>query len=155
MGKRSTFTGYIRAQGKEQSKNRDAVSPAVVPVVLAITGLDATLASAGELTGKFLPKGAIPLRVDVNGGGTGGTSPLLDVGIELSTPDDDGLVNGVAVDGDSSTALGATEAGVLLGTELAETAEVTISDGGGTNATGGTFDLFITYTFADDGKVQD
>lgn len=155
MGKRNTFTGYVRAQGKPQGRTRDAVTPGVLPAVLAITGIDATLAGAGILTGKFLPKGAIPLRVDVNGGGTGGTTPLLDVGLELATPNDDGLVDGVAVDGDSSNALGTTEAGVLIGTELTETAEVTVSDGGGTNATGGTFDLFITYTFADDGTVND
>jgi hypothetical protein len=123
--------------------------------VLAITGLDAGLAGAGLLTGKFMPKNAIPLRVDINGAGTGGTTPLLDVGLELSTPDDDGLVDGAAVDSDSSVALGATTDGVLIGTVLAEAAEITVSDGGGTNATGGTFDLFIWYTFSDDGKVND
>jgi hypothetical protein len=157
MGKRSTIWGYWRAAGATEASSSSLTgpTPAPVPVVLAITGLDATLAGAGLLTGKYMPLGAIPLRVDVNAGGTGGTTPLLDVGLELSTPDDDGLVNGVAVDaagGDSSTALGSTEAGVLLGTVLTETAEVTISDGGGTNATGGTFDLFITYSFDDDGS---
>jgi hypothetical protein len=157
MGKRSTVKGYWRAHGGTEASVSKSTGPsvAVVPVVLAITGLDATLAGAGLLTGKFMPAGAIPLRVDVNGGGTGGTTPLLDVGLELSTPDDDGLVNGAAVDGDSSNALGTTEAGVLIGTAITEDAEVTISDGGGTNATGGTFDLFITYTFDDDGKVND
>jgi hypothetical protein len=107
------------------------------------------------LTGKFMPIGAIILRVDVVGGGTGGTTPLLDVGLELVTPADDGIVNGVAVDSDSATGMGATEAGVWFGTPLAELAEVTVSDGGGTNATGGTFDVYITYTFDDDGKVND
>jgi hypothetical protein len=100
----------------------------------------------------------VPLRVDVLAEGTGGTTPLLDVGLELLTPDDDGLVDGAAVDaagGSSSNDLSSTEGGVLLGTVLAEQAEVTVSDGGGTNATGGTFDLFITYTFDDDGKVND
>lgn len=148
MGKRSTTKGYWRQIGSQDSR----VSIGVVPNVLVITGISALLASAGQLTGKFLPKGAIPLRVDINGAGTGGTSPLVDVGLELSTPDDDGLVDGAAVDGDSSVALGSSTDGLLIGTELAETAEVTVSDGGGTNATGGTFDLFIWYTFADDGK---
>lgn len=151
MGKRSTTSGYWRAHGDHTR----AAAPAVVPVVLTITDLDATLAGAGILTGKTMPKDAIPLRVDVNGGGTGGTAPLLDIGLELGTPDDDGLVNGVAVDGDSSSALGDATAGVLIGTALTEAAEVTVSDGGGTNATGGTFDLFIWYTFSDDGKVND
>lgn len=157
MGKRSTVKGYWRAHGttESQASKLTGPSPAVVPVVLALTGLDATLAGAGLLTGKYMPLGAIPLQVDINGGGTGGTTPLVDVGLELGTPVDDGLVNGVAVDGDSSTVLGATEAGSLLGTVIAENAEVTISDGGGTNATGGTFDVFITYTFDDDGKRND
>lgn len=158
MGKRSTVKGYWRAHGGTEAttSKSNGPSPAVVPVVMAIFGLDATLAAAGILTGKFMPLGAIPLRVDVNAGGTGGTAPLLDVGLELSTPDDDGLVNGAAVDaagGDSSNALGTTEAGVLMGTIIAEDAEITVSDGGGTNATGGTFDLFITYTFDDDGSL--
>jgi hypothetical protein len=151
MGKRSTTSGYWRSHGDHTR----TATPAVCPVVLAITGLDAGLAGAGLLTGKFMPKNAIPLRVDINGAGTGGTTPLLDVGLELSTPDDDGLVDGAAVDSDSSVALGATTDGVLIGTVLAEAAEITVSDGGGTNATGGTFDLFIWYTFSDDGKVND
>lgn len=154
MGKRSTVKGYWRAHGGNESSASKSTgpSPAVVPVVLALTGLDATLAGAGLLTGKFMPAGAIPLRVDINGGGTGGTAPLVDVGLELSTPDDDGLVNGAAVDGDSSSALGDATAGILIGTIVTEDAEVTISDGGGTNATGGTFDVFIHYTFDDDGS---
>lgn len=152
MGKRSTTSGYWRAHGDHTR----TASPAVLPVVLAVTGVDATLAGAGLLTGKFMPIGAIPLRVEVVGGGTGGTTPLLDVGLELATPDDDGLADGVAADGDSSTGIGAgATAGVLLGTTLTEAAEVTVSDGGGTNATGGTIDIFIHYTFSDDGKVND
>lgn len=150
MGKRTTTAGYWRQHGDVTRTS----TPAPVPCVLAITGIDATLDGAGLSTGKYLPVGAIPLRVDINGGGTGGSSPLVDVGLELDTPNDDGLVDGAAVDGDSSNALGGSEAGVLIGTELTEAAEVTVSDGGGTNATGGTFDLFITYTFADDGVKQ-
>jgi hypothetical protein len=157
MGKRSTISGYWRARGATSATSSSSTGPsaAVVPVCLAITGVNATLAGAGLLTGKFMPKDAIPLRVDIHGNGTGGSSPLLDVGLELSTPDDDGLVDGAAVDADSSVALGSTTDGVLIGTVLTETAEVTVSDGGGTNATGGTFDLFIWYTFSDDGVLND
>lgn len=152
MGKRSTTAGYWRAHGDSAR----VAAPAVVPVVLAITGVDATLAGAGLLTGKFMPIGAIPLRVDVVGGGTGGTTPLLDVGLEFATPNDVALVDGVAADGDSSTGIGGgATAGAQLGVALTERAEVTVSDGGGTNATGGTIDIFITYTFDDDGVVND
>lgn len=157
MGKRSTIKGYWRAHGANEANSSSSTgpSPAVVPVTLAITGVDATLAGAGLLTGKFMPVGAIPLRVEVVGGGTGGTAPLLDVGLELSTPDDVALADGVGTQTNSTTALGDATAGTLLGTVLAETAEVTVSDGGGTNSTGGTLDIFITYTFDDDGKVND
>ena len=151
MGKRSTTAGYWRAHGD----SKRVATAAVMPVVLAITGVDATLAAAGILTGKFMPIGAVPLKVDVVGGGTGGTAPLLDVGLELDTPVDDGLVNGVAADGNSSTVLGATEAGANLGAAMTEAAEVTVSDGGGTNATGGTIDIYVHYTFVDDGVVND
>ena len=151
MGKRSTTTGYWRAHGD----SKRVATAAVMPVVLGITGIDATLATTGILTGKFMPVGAIPLRVDVVGNGTGGTGPLLDVGLNLATPDNDGLLVGADPEANSSSGLGATEAGVLMGVALTETAEVTVSDGGGVNSTGGTFDLFIYYTFVDDGVAND
>lgn len=153
MGKRSTTTGYWRAHGD----TKRVATAAVVPVVLGITGVDATLAGAGILTGKFMPIGAIPLRVDVVGaGGTGGTAALLDVGLELATPDDAALVNGANVTTTNSVvALGDGTAGTLLGTALTEAAEVTVSDGGGVNNTGGTIDIFIHYTFDDDGVAND
>ena len=150
MGKRSTFEGYLRSHG---GRPRDVVPPAVVPVILRIAGLDAT-ADAGTGTGKFLPVGAIPLSVTVIGGGTGGTSPILDVGLELDTPDDDGLANGLTYDATDKADV-ITKAGVLLGTVLTEQKEITYGDDGvGTNNTGGTVDLLIEYTFDDDGVVN-
>ena len=154
MGKRSTITGYWRARGATEASSSRIPGPAaaVVPVTLAIRGVDATLAAAGILTGYFLPIGAIPLRVEVNSAATGGTNPLLDVGLELGTPDDDGLADGIDITLDVSATMG-SGGGVLLGTVLTEQAEITVSDGGGTNATGGTFDMYITYTFDDDGTL--
>jgi hypothetical protein len=154
MGKRSTVKGYWRAQGATEASSSRIPGPAVavLPVVLAIRGVDATLAAAGILTGYFLPIGAIPLKVDVFSAATGGTNPLLDVGLELGTPDDDGIVDGLDITA-SNTAIMGTGGGVLLGVPNTELAEITVSDGGGTNATGGTFDLFITYTFDDDGTL--
>ncbi|MHC4312610.1 MAG: hypothetical protein ACYSW3_09130 [Planctomycetota bacterium] len=155
MGKRSTVKGYWRAQGATEASGSRTPAPAVavVPVTLAIRGVDATLAAAGILTGYFLPIGAIPLRVEVNSAATGGTGPLLDVGLELGTPDDDGLADGIDITTDVSATMG-SGGGVLLGTVLTEQAEITVSDGGGTNATGGTFDMYITYTFDDDGTLN-
>jgi len=150
MGKRNTFEGYIRQHG---GRPRSTVAASVVPSILRIAALDATV-DAGTGTGKFLPAGAIPLRVSVIGGGTGGTAPILDVGLELLTPDDDGLANGLTYDA-TDVADVVTKAGALLGTVLAETAEITYGDDGvGTNNTGGTVDLIIEYTFDDDGVIN-
>jgi hypothetical protein len=124
-------------------------------VTVAIRGLDAT-ADAGTLTGVFLPIGAVPLHVSVLESTViaGGTSPILDIGLELDTPDDDGLVNGADYEASSTTHIGdvSTFAGVLLGTVLAEQAEITYGDDGvGTNNTSGEIDIFVTYMFDDDG----
>lgn len=152
MGKRNTFEGYIRTHG---GRPRDVVPAAVVPVTLHISGIDATLAGAGILTGYTLPVGAIVLGVDVIGGGTGGTAALLDVGLEHGTPVDNALLDGANVTGtNSNTRLGDATAGTQLGIAQTEQSEITVSDGGGVNNTGGTIDLFITYTFDDDGVVN-
>lgn len=152
MGKRSTTTGYWRAHG--DSKRVATAAP--LPAVLAITGLDGTLPATAIATGKYLPLGAIPLRVEIKAtGASGGTAPLVDIGLNLSTPDDNGLVAGAAADGDSSSALGSATDGVLIGTVLTETAQVTYGDGGGVNNTAGTLDVFIWYTFDDDGVAND
>lgn len=150
MGKRSTTAGYWRAHGDSTRVS----PPAVMPVMMQIKDLDAT-ADAGTLTGAFLPAGAIPLGVHVLGGGTGGTSPILDVGLEAAVPDDDGLANGLTYDATDMADV-VTKAGALLGIALTVATEVTYGDDGvGTNNTGGTVDLLISYTFDDDGKVND
>ena len=157
MGKRSTVVGYWRARGGTEASGSRIPGPvaAVVPVVLAIRALDAT-ADAGTLTGKFLPIGAIVLNVSVKESVTiaGGTSPILDIGLELGTPDDNGLADGLDYEASSNTQIGDTLAGVLLGTALTEQAEVTYGDDGvGTNNTSGEIDIFLTYTFDDDGSL--
>jgi len=157
MGKRSTITGYWRARGATEATSSRIPGPAaaVVPVVLAIRELSA-IADAGTLTGKFLPVGAIPLSVSVFESTTisGGTSPILDIGLELGTPDDNGLCDGLDYEANSNTQVGDSLAGVLLGAILTEQAEVTYGDDGvGTNNTAGAIDIFITYTFDDDGTL--
>jgi len=150
MGTRSTVKGYWR-QGGDSSSN--TATPSAVPSVLAVRGLDAT-ADAGTLTGKFLPRGAIPLSVSVFESTTiaGGTSPILDIGLELGTPDDDGLCNGLDYEASSNTQVGDALAGVLLGAVTTEEAELTYGDYGvGTNNTSGAIDIFVTYVMDDDG----
>jgi len=156
MGKRQTVTGYWRAQGVAENADRSVVNPSVLPCVLHAPDLAAT-ADAGTGTGLFLPVGAIPLSVSVLEKTTisGGTSPILDVGLELDTPDDDGLANGLDYEASSNTQIGDTLAGALLGIALTEIAEVNYGDDGvGTNNTAGTIDIFVFYTFADDGVIN-
>jgi hypothetical protein len=150
MGTRSTVKGFWR-QGGNSSSNTS--TPAVVPSVIVARGLDAT-ADAGTLTGKFLPIGAIPLSVavTVTSAISGGTSPILDVGLELGTPDDDGLANGLDYEADTLTQVADSLAGVLIGQVLTEEAELTYGDDGvGTNNTAGEIDIFVTYVMTDDG----
>jgi hypothetical protein len=150
MGTRSTVKGFWR-QGGNSSSNTS--TPAVVPSVIVARGLDAT-ADAGTLTGKFLPIGAIPLSVavTVTSAISGGTTPILDVGLELGTPDDDGLANGLDYEADTLTQVADALAGVLIGQVLTEEAELTYGDDGvGTNNTAGEIDIFVTYVMTDDG----
>jgi len=153
MGKRSTIKGYWRQVGSQKS----TVAIGVVPCVLVIEGLAAT-ADAGTGTGKSLPLGAIPLSVSVLETTTisGGTAPILDIGLERATPDDNGLCDGLDYEASSNTQIGDTLAGVLLGVAMTEEAEVNYGDDGvGTNNTAGVISIIITYTFDDDGKVND
>ena len=157
MGKRNTCEGYLRQHG---GRPRDAVTPGVVPSVQIARGLDATL-DAGAPTGIFLPLGAIVLKVLVEEVVTaaGGTAPILDIGFNFSgspTDDPDGLANGLVFDASTITEPGDTLGGVLLGRALAGNGEVTFGDDGvGVNNSSGTIDLYITYTFEDDGVIND
>lgn len=157
MGKRNTFEGYLRAHG---GRPRSVVSPGVLTAMLIVRGLDATV-DAGTVTGLFLPAGAIVTKVtaEESTAASGGTAPKLDIGINFigsTTDDPDGLVANVAFDASSITRLTDALAGVLLGQPLAGAGEVTYGDDGvGTNNTAGAFDLYIEYTFEDDGVVND
>ena len=157
MGIRSTITGYWRARGATNSSSSRIPGPAaaVVPVVIAIKGLDAT-ADAGTGTGQFLPIGAIPLSVSVFESTTiaGGTNPILDIGLEFGTPDDNALANGLDYEISTNTQIGDALAGVELGAVQTEMAEITYGDdGAGTNNTSGEIDIFVMYTFDDDSSL--
>ena len=146
MGTRSTVKGYWRAGGNSMS---NVATPAVLPMMLAVT-VDAAAAD-GTPTGKTLPKGAIVLGIDVVSGHTGGTTPLLNIGVAAVT---DGLLNGAAADANLSiNAATATTPGASFGVELTADSAVTAGTGGGTPGTG-TSVAYITYTMADDGVVN-
>ena len=146
MGTRSTVKGYWR-QGGNSSSN--IATPAVVPSVLAVA-VD-PVAATGTATGKTLPKGAIVLGIDVVSGHTGGTTPLLDIGLAAV---DDALLNGAAADADLSINVAtATTPGVSFGVELTADSAVTAGTGGGVVGTG-TSVAYINYVMADDGVVN-
>jgi len=156
MGTRSTVKGYWR-QGGDSGSN--VSTPAVVPSFIVAEGLSAT-ADAGTGTNKFLPIGAIPLEVWVVETTTisGGTSPILDIGLELDTPDDNGLCDGLDYEANSHTQFEDVGglAGTLLGTKMTEEAELTYGDDGvGTNNTAGVISIYVSYVMADDGKRND
>jgi hypothetical protein len=149
MGKRSTFTGYLRARGNSGSK---LPTPAVVPQVLKFTFNGALANTTG--TGKFLPKGAIIQSVDIVSAHTGGTTPAVDIGVLTATPDPDGIINGAVSTTTQRVQLAGAAAGVLVGAELAEDAEVSAGDDGTGTAGTGNITAFITYFMADDGVLN-
>lgn len=156
MGKRTTTTGYWRARGARASSSSKLTgpTPGVLPITLAVP-VDPTAAD-GTGTGKYIPLGAIVLGIAVVSGHTGGTAPLLNIGLDDGvTPDVDGLLDGAAADADLSINVAtATTPGVSFGVALTADAEVTAGTGGGTPGTG-TSIAYITYTMDDDGVIND
>ena len=157
MGDRTTHTGYLRQRGATSSSSSKLNGPSagVVPAVVHFQIPAAFGLAGGILSGKFLPKGAVVLKTDVLPLSlSGATTPALDIGLEAATPDDDGLVAQVAIVNPSTTNLGSTEAGLLTGEPLPEDAEITYSDASATQATAGTLDIWVWYTFDDDGSLN-
>lgn len=152
MGKRSTTAGYFRQQGgtNASSSRLTGPTPAVVPSILAVTVDPA--AADGTPLGKYLPKGAIVLGIEVVSGHTGGTTPLLNIGLAAVV---DGLLNGAAADANLSINVAtATVPGASFGVALAADAEISAGTGGGTPGTG-TSEAYIHYVMEDDGSKQD
>ncbi len=63
-------------------------------------------------------------------------------------------MDGIDATADASIDIGTTEAGVAMGVEQTETAEITAGTGGGTPGTG-TAECYLWYVMADDGDIQD
>ena len=134
---RSSFVGYIRQYGSTKK-----ATPAVFKAVAQFT-MDPTVASAG--IGVFLPKGAIPVGVQVvSGGATGGTDPDIDIGV---VGDADGFAADIAADTTSAEVVG----GGLFGVELLIDTEISAGVGASA-ATGGSVIASVSYIMADDGK---
>lgn len=151
MGIRSTVKGYWRQRG---SGSESVATPAPVLSSLAVT-FDGAAANT-TLTGKWLPKGAIILSVDINSGHTGGTTPAYDIGLNSGTPDPDGIVNGAVSTTTQRLLLDSAEAGAsFVGVALTADTEITAGDDGTGTAGTGNITAFIMYTYDDDGVVND
>jgi hypothetical protein len=133
---RSTTKGYWRQAGT------DGGTPAVYKAFIKLS-FDPTATVAG--TGKYLPKGAIPLGVTTLGGGTGGISPTVDV--QLAGGTTAGLANELSAD---TLDAAEVQTGADLGVAL--TADTEIQAGvGASAATGGTTTVLVSYLMEDDG----
>ena len=96
--------------------------------------------SASQIEIGTLPAGAVPIMVASYGGGTGGSSPTVDVG---TSGDDDGYANELDADG-AALANG----GALLNVQV--TADTAVyGKVGGSAATGGTTAVAIFYVMED------
>lgn len=146
MGTRSTVKGYWR-QGGNSVSNKP--TPAVLPAVIRVS-FDSAAANT-TLTGVWMPKGAIVLSIAMDGGGTGGTTPAVDIGW---TGDPDGIVNGTDPTAAGVIALGVATAGAAFVTPLTADFEVTAGDDGTGTASTGTVVATITYYMDDDGSVN-
>ena len=136
---RTSHTGYLRQYGGPGKAGTPAVFLSGIQF-----DVDPTAASAG--TGKFLPRGAIPLFVqNIRGGASGGVSPTLDIG---TTGDNDGFANELDADAATSLVVG----GALLGGELLVDTEI-FAGVGASAATGGTCLVTVWYAMADDGAA--
>lgn len=131
----STIKGYWRQQGTKSA------TPSVGLQAIKFE-FDPTAASAA--TGKFLPKGGIPLFVqNMDGGATGGSSPTVDIGTEDNS-------DGFAAELDADAVSGLTNTGDLLGTELTDDTEI-YAGVGASAGTGGTVTAIVYYIMADNG----
>ena len=148
MGKKSTFTGYLRARGNSSNSTRTGPTPAVLRMTLAVT-IDPA-ATVGTATGKFLPAGAVILHATIMSAHAGGTAPLTDVGL---TGDTDSIIDGAVATSDLEfdVVTGATS-GVAFGVATTADLEVVAGTGGGTPGTG-TAVIYITYSVTDDGAL--
>jgi hypothetical protein len=144
MGKRSTTNGYFRQRGgtNASASKLTGPTPAVMPSVLKVV-VD-PVAAAGTGTGKYIPAGARITHITVVSGHTGGTAPLLDLGLGASV---DGLLDGVVADGN-------VVADLINLVPATGAIEVVAGTGGGTPGTGTSVAL-ITDVMDDDGDVQD
>lgn len=152
MGIRSTVKGYWRQRGSG-SESRATPAPVLSHLTVTFDGAAANTTA----TGKWLPKGAVILHVDIVSAHTGGTTPAYDIGLDLSAgADPDAIVNGAVSTTTQRILLDNAAAGAeFAGAALTEDAQITAGDDGTGTAGTGNITAVIVFGFDDDGKVND
>ena len=163
MANKTTFTGFVRSNGGDNSRTTYAGS---IPMQAqfyfdptAVAGTDAQV-SATDTSKVILPKNTVVTGITFNGAATGGTSPTIDMGYTdydggTGFVDIDGLLNEGVADGGIKTVWGGdSTSGASLGNiALPATEIIKIVGGKGTSAaTGGNVTGIIYYYVKDDGK---
>lgn len=133
---RTSLTGYARQYGSGKG-----ATPAVHMSIIQFT-LDISQASTTG-TGKFMPKGAIPIGAE-NFSGNGTPVSTIDIGI---AGDPDAFANELF----SFIRTNREVDGVLLGIEL--TADIEITAGAGATSGTGNVLVGVYYMMADDGSA--
>jgi hypothetical protein len=164
MANKTTFTGFIRSNGGDQTRTTYAGSVAMQAqfyfLPTAAQGTDVQV-SATDTRKVILPKNAVITGISFNGDATGGTNPTIDMGFT----DNDGGTNFVDVDGlinegdaDAGAVVtvwgGDSTAGAALGDIGNPATEIIkiVGGQGASAATGGTITGIIYYYVKDQGK---
>ena len=163
MANKTTFTGFVRSNGGDNSRTTYAGS---VPMQAqfyfdptAVAGTDVQVSST-DTSKVILPKNAVITGITFNGAATGGADPTIDMGYTdydggTDFVDIDGLLNEADADGGIATVWGgdATSGASLGNIALPATEIIKIVGGKGTSAaTGGNVTGIIYYYVKDDGK---
>ena len=163
MANKTTFTGFVRSNGGDNSRTTYAGS---VPMQAqfyfdptATAGTDVQVSST-DTSKVILPKNTVVTGITFNGAATGGTNPTIDMGYTdydggTDFVDIDGLLNEADADGGIATVWGgdATSGASLGNIALPATEIIKIVGGKGTSAaTGGNVTGIIYYYVKDDGK---
>lgn len=100
--------------------------------------------ATAQNTGKVLPPGAVPIGCRSLGGGTGGTTPIADIG---TAADPDGFAAGIDADGIDANFI----SGALTGVALTVPTPIYANGRSGDLATGGTCRAVVYYVIKETG----
>ena len=164
MANKTTFTGFVRSNGGDNTRETYAGSMQMAAQFYfdptAAAGTDVQVSST-DTRKVVLPQNAVITGIAFNGDATGGTNPTIDMGYTdydggTNFVDVDGLLNEADADAGAVVTVwgGDSTAGPALGdVDLPATERIKIVGGQGASAaTGGTITGIIYYYVKDDGK---